>query len=269
MNKFKKTTFRAITAIIAILMICSVAVSAKIPYTSYTYSVGGEMAESPHAYVPDKLINSDTIKNSLSSGKASVNATSKYTASSFGSLSSPNDVFVDNLQHVYIADTGNSRIVCLDENYNLRLIIDKFVNNNGVSDSLAKPKGVYVTDTEIYVADTDNNRIVIFDKVGNFVDIVQEPASEVFPEASVYLPIALAVDHAGRLYVVSSSTNYGVISLNRDGSFNGFIGPQKVTIDPFEYMWRMFQSEEQRAMGVKYVPTEYNNITIDPDVYPY
>ena len=268
-SKMSRKIIKIATAVIVILLISSVSAGAITPYTTYTYNVNGEMAQSPHAYVPDRQINSDTIRDGLSSGKGSVNASVKYEADKFGTLSSPNDIFVDNLNHVYIADTGNSRIVCLDENYYLRLIIKDFVNNNGVDDSLSKPKGVYVTDTEIYVADTENNRIVIFDKVGNFVDIVPEPASEVFPEASVYLPIALAVDHAGRIYVVSSSTNYGVISLNRDGSFNGFIGPQKVTIDPIEYMWRMFQSEEQRAKGVKYVPTEYNNITIDNDGFLY
>lgn len=90
-----------------------------------------------------------------------------------------------------------------------------------------------------------------------------------FPEASVYTPVAVATDAAGRVYVVSSTTNYGVISLNRDGSFNGFIGPQKVTIDAWDYFWRMFQTAEQKKSNVQYVPTEYNNLTIDADGFLY
>ena len=84
-----------------------------------------------------------------------------------------------------------------------------------------------------------------------------------------YKPIAVATDSAGRIYVVSRTTNYGVVSLNRDGSFNGFIGPQKVTIDAWDYFWRMFQTAEQKKSNVQYVPTEYNNLTIDSEGFLY
>jgi sugar lactone lactonase YvrE/tetratricopeptide (TPR) repeat protein len=244
----------------------SIAAQALVPYTSYTYDVFGEMTESPHAYVPHSFINSETIAATIN--EANVH-NGKYTTESFGSLGNIGDIFVDDLGHLYLADITNNRIVCLDENYNLRLIVSSFVNENGVPDSLEKPQGVYVTKSEIFVADTGNSRIVIFDKLGNFQCIVSEPDNEVIPDKSVYTPVAVSVDKAGRIYVVSSTTNYGVISMNRDSSFNGFIGAQKVTYSLFQYMWRMFQTDEQLAKTDKYVPTEYNNLTIDKDGFIY
>jgi len=262
----KKILKVLILAFLLTLMLGSIVAEALVPYTTYTYDVFGKMSESPDAYVPLTYINNETILNSIEKSNAD---NGKYTAESFGNIGNIGDVFVDELEHVYLADITNNRIVCLDEKYNLRLLISTFVNKNGVPDSLSKPQGVFVTESEIYVADTGNSRIVIFDKMGNFQGIVSEPDNEVIPDGSVYTPIAVSVDKAGRIYVVSSTTNYGVVSMNRDSSFNGFIGAQKVTYSVFQYMWRMFQTDEQLAKTEKYVPTEYNNLTIDSDGFIY
>lgn len=244
--------------------------ASNVPYTTYTYSRGGRILISPTAYVPLKVINTASLQYSLQEeGGASANAKLKYAKAMETPLASPTDVFVDNLNHVYISDTGNNRIVVTDEEYNVRLIISDFMNNFGVPDSLNEPNGLYVSESEIFVADKANSRIVIFDKLGNFVDIVPEPASEVMPEGHTYSPVAVAVDSAGRIYVVSSTTNYGILSLNRDGSFNGFVGAQKVSINALDYFWRNFQTAEQIAASVQYVPTEYNNVCIDSDDFVF
>lgn len=269
-NKLNKFFFQ----FVLLLMLFGVSASAIVPYTTYTHDVNGFMQNSPHAYVPLKVISSATIMKGLEDRVNDI-ATDKY-GESFVDLQAIKDVCVDDLGHVYIVDQGSTsvagsgRIICLDENYNLRLVINDFINDQGVPDSLSSPSGVFVTETEILVADTEKSRIVIFDKVGNFKTIVPEPASDVFPDtSSAYKPIAVATDSAGRIYVVSRTTNYGVVSLNRDGSFNGFIGPQKVTIDAWDYFWRMFQTAEQKKSNVQYVPTEYNNLTIDSEGFLY
>ncbi len=241
---------------------------ALVPYSTYTYDVHGDAQKSPHAYTPLTVINSASIKQSLLDG-ADENVKLKYSYDKIEGLDSPKDICVDDLGRVYIANTGKNNIVVLDRNYNLALIIDEFVNNQGVPDKLSSPSGVFVTGSEIYVADTENARIVIFDKLGNFVDIVPEPSSDVIPDGSIYKPVSVAVDSAGRVYVVSSTTHYGVISLNRDGSFNGFIGPQAVRADFWTRIRRMFQTAEQIASSQKLVPTEYNNLTIDEDGFIY
>jgi len=236
---------------------------AAVPYGTYVYDIEGFPIDSPHAYVPDRQI--DSIKMDL-----------------VVPLNDPTDMVVDKNGYVFIADASNNRIVILDPNYRAVGIIKNFFNDYNIYDNLFTPSGVFVKDNEIYVADTDNSRVVVFklddslpvaeryksDNIG-FEKIIQAPQSDVFPEGSIYKPVAIAVDMAGRVYVVSSTTNYGVIAMNADGTFIGFLGAQKTSPTAWQIFWRMFQTKEQRAGSVKLVPTEYNNITIDSSGFIY
>ncbi len=239
--------------LIALLLalVFSLSAFAAVPYATYTYDIDGNMALSPDAYVPDRIIDSSDLllEKPLSSAK---------------------DLFVDEFGNLYIVDTKNNRILVCDGDYKVQFSISQFYNDNGILDSLAEPQGVFVNAVEIFAADTENNRIVVFDRVtGAFKRIIEQPTSDVMPEGSVYKPVALAVDTAGRIYVVSSTTTYGVISMQADGTFLGFLGAQKVTPSAFDIFWRNFQTKAQRQQSTQYVPTEFNNITINDDGFIY
>lgn len=220
------------------------------PYSTYTYSIDGYALMSPDAYVPDRQIDSEY----MGLEKA---------------IDDPRDLVVDANNNIYIADAANNRIVVLDRYYKLKFTIGEFINQNGVPDTLRTPSGVFVTDEYIYIADTDNNRIVMCNLDGSYYKTIEEPDADVFPAGSIYKPVAIAVDAYGRIYVVSSTTYMGVIAINEDGVFQGFIGAQKVTIDAISILWRRFQTAEQRALSQSYVSTEFNNITIDEDGFIY
>lgn len=191
----------------------------------------------------------------------------------YSKISNPSDIEVDAQGNVYIADTGNSRIIVLDRYYNVKFIIASFTNKQGIRDGLNKPKGVYITadkpledkEGKIYVCDTEAYRIVTFTHEGEFLDIISKPESELFDASSVYKPIALAVDDYDRLYVVSSTTYQGIIVMTEAGEFTGFVGAQKVTISAWDRIWRRFQTDEQRKLSESNVSTEFNNITLTGD----
>lgn len=233
-----------------ILAIGCIPVGAITPYSTYTYSIDGFALMSPDAYTPDRQIDSAYMGVEPN-------------------IDDPRDLVVDKNKNVYIADAANNRIVVLDRYFKLKFYIKEFTNGQGVPDALANPSGVFVTDDKIYVADTDNNRIVMFELNGDFYKVIEEPNSDVFPEGSIYKPVALAVDSYGRIYVVSSTTYMGVIAINEEGDFQGFIGAQKVTINAIDILWRKFQTEEQRKLSQQYVSTEFNNITIDDKGFIY
>jgi len=262
-----KKLFSVLAVIMLVLMVSPLAANAAA-YSTYTYSVDGFSSKSPDAYTPEIEINSSYM--GLVTTEMLPDATGKLVSTQVGvAIDDPRDLVVDDKLNVYIADGANNRIVVLNQYYKMQFTISEFVNDQGIPDKLNTPSGVFVTEENIFVADTENNRIVVFDREGVFSYIIPEPKSDVFPENSIYKPVALAVDTTGGIYVISSTTYMGVIALNSDGSFRGFIGAQKVTYDIMDIIWRRFQTAEQRALTTQYVSTEYNNITIDSKGFVY
>ena len=227
-----------------------IGVGASSAYQTYTYSIGGFALYSPDAYVADRVVDSNSMGLDVP-------------------ILDPNDIISDNDGNVYIADTGNNRIVCLDRYYNVEFIMDSFVNTYGVNDSLSAPEGLYVTDDYIWVCDTGNARIVVFDREGNFVRLIKAPESNLFGDSKLYSPVAIAVDQYNRLFVVSSTTYQGIIVMNGDGEFTNFIGAQAVTLSAWDILWRRFRTDEQKAQQSDVVSTEFNNIAIDEDGFIY
>jgi len=246
-----KKMLRIWAAVAALLMIvASVIPMYAAPYKTYTYDINGRPQLSPDAYTP--IMQIDSAYMGLPSA-----------------MSDPRDLFVGPDGRIYIVEGGNNRVDVLDPNFKFLFAISSFVNDQGVPDSLNGPSGCFVTDEYIYVADTENNRIVVFTLDGEIDHILEAPTSAVFEQNNIYKPVALAVDSAKRIYVVSSTTYQGIIALNEKGEFQGFIGAQRVTYNIIDIIWRSFQTAEQRALSTQYISTEYNNITIDEEGFIY
>ncbi len=222
------------------------------PYTTYTYSKDGTILTSPDAYVPDRVITSEFI--GLEEDEP---------------FDDPRDIFVGPDEKVYLVDAANARVIVMDRYYKLDFIIKTFNNEYGVPDTFSGPSGVFVNDEHIYVCDTDNNRIVMFDTEGNYIKIIEKPQSTIFEEGSIYKPIAVAVDDFGRLFVISSTTYEGVIVMDENSVFSGFIGAQKDTVNVWQAIMRRFQTEEQREQSAEVTSKELNNIEIDRDGFLY
>ena len=237
-------------AILMVLTAFCVTASAGSAYQTYVYDVYGEALYSPDAYTAINSVGSDYMGLELP-------------------IENPGDMVTDEAHNVYIADTGNNRIVVLDRYYKVNFTISEFSNDQGVPDKLTAPQGVFVSEPNekygklIWVCDTGSNRIVVFDELGNFQRIVEEPESSLFDQDSVYKPVAMAVDAYNRLYVVSSTTYQGIIVMTDEGEFTGFIGAQAVQMSAWEIIWRRFQTKEQREASEQKVSTEFNNITIN------
>lgn len=219
-----------------------------IPYDTYTYSYDGETIRSPHAYLPGAVYSA---------------------ASSAGRMSEPGDLFAAQDGTLYVADTGNNRIVIFDAQGGTKATVGPFTFD-GVEQNFAKPGGLFVTqDGALYVADTDNQRIVVFDRALQCVKIIGKPEHASLPEDFSFIPSKIVLDSAGRIYCVSKGNIYGIVALDTEGGFETFVGAQQVAPDLMERFWRMFMTREQKMRSEKIVPSNYNNICIDEKGFLY
>lgn len=223
-----------------------------VPYTSYTYDYWGQPVPAPHAYLPVSIIRGSDL--------------------GAGSLRNPGDLHVSASGHVYIADTGNNRVLVLDPEWRLVRVIAEFEHAGG-TDRLNAPRGVYVTaDESLYVADTGNARIVQFDAEGRLVRTIGPPESDVpgiLPANFNYRPLKVGVDRHGRIYVISQDLFEGLITFSQDGRFRGFVGAPRVTPNFWDYLWSRLATREQRAQLQAFLPTEYSNFDLDPEGFIY
>ena len=144
---------KKILSLIALLLIAvgvtsevnTVTASAETPYKTYTVDGYGRTEETQAAYI------------------------AKSTVIGFGnqSMKNPNDLFVTKDGTLYVADTGNARILIGDAD-------GKLIRKIGEG-TLKKPMGIFVTDDKkIYVADHDAEAVFVFDENGNQIGFVMK-----------------------------------------------------------------------------------------------
>ncbi len=228
----------------------TVGVSASSAYQTYTYSINGDALYSPDAY----------------------NATDTYDYLKMGmsaNFDGPYDITTDADEKIYISDQKTNSVHLFDRYYKYEKTLSSFVNQQGNNDALSSPQGLFVNDESIWVCDYGKNRLVEFDKQGEFQRIMDAPEIQIEGESAVFMPTAMAIDQYGRIYVVSSGHNQGIIVMDNKGEFVGFIGAQAVSLSVWEIFWRRFQTDEQRAQSVQNVSTTFNNISITPDGFIY
>ncbi|MDQ6420013.1 YIP1 family protein [Paenibacillus sp. LHD-117] len=216
---------------------------------NYTYNFWGDAVPSPSPYVLETNINGGDL--------------------GIGAFGAPQDLFVSSDNGIYVADTGNNRIVVLDETLQVEQVLSEF-DNHGKPDALKGPEGVFVDDKGlIYVADTQNRRLIVLEADGSFVREIGAPESSLLREGFQYTPTKVAVDRAERIFVVSRGSYEGIIEFDSEGSFNGFIGTNRVRFDPLDLLWKRMSTKAQRDQMELFVPLEFNNLDVDRDGFIY
>ncbi len=226
----------AVLACILVLAAMSPAVAyAATPYVTYTIDGYGRISQTQTAYLAYETI------------------------TKFGeeTLSSPSDIQVTDDGLVYVADSGNARIVVGNLEGDL-------VRTFGEG-TLVNPQGLYVTDDGlVYVADRDAGQIYIFDEEGALAGSYGKPTSPLYGDLS-FLPIKIVVNDAGIMFVICESNTNGIVEISptEGGTFLGYFGTNYASQSLTTIIYRAILTDAQRAKMVSNIPATPTNLGID------
>ena len=159
MQKLKRLAAALLTAVITCVTL-SVSTYADTPYVTYTINGYGQIRQTQTAYLAHSTI------------------------TKFGgeALSSPSDICIADDGLIYVADSGNRRIVVGNSDGELVRTIGE--------GTLVNPRGVFVTsDGSVYVADRDAEKIFVFGSSGELVAEYSKPTSPLYGDEVSFLPI--------------------------------------------------------------------------------
>lgn len=152
-----------------------------------------------------------------------------WSVSSFGSndfFYKPSDMDVDlHRSLVYVADSGNNRVLVFD--FKGRLL--KIIGNKGQGPAeFANPTGLCVLkNSRLAVADHNNNRLQIFDKSWNFLKSINTKetrvADMIFVEDRIYTISSFGYSGYSLNFSTEKSTQPLVTILDKDGNKIGSI----------------------------------------------
>lgn len=182
----------------------------------------------------------------------------------------PKDICTDEQGNLYIADTGNNRIVMADSSMTVVKVISE-VYIEGTKDTLKEPQGVCASGGYIYVADTGNARALKMNLDGTVLTQYLMPDTVEYT-AEFFSPVKLEVDKDGMVFVLCESVYQGLLLYTNDGQFQSFFGSTKVQVSAkvlIDQLWKKILSQKQRESMADYVPTEYENLTIDKNGFVY
>ena len=209
---------------------------AETPYKTYTIDGYGSINETMSAYLPVETI-------------------TKFGDEAF---SGPNDMYVTDDGEIYVADTGNARIAV----GNLEGDLIKYIGEG----TLVRPMGVFVTkEKHVYVADRDASAVFEFDASGKLLNKYGKPDNPLYGETLEFLPMKIAVNDAGVMYIICESNTNGIVEISPTdgGTFLGYFGTNFASSDFMVILSRAIMTDEQRAKMVSNIPATPDNLAID------
>lgn len=236
----KKNILKLMALLLVAMCISSgintISASAETPYKTYTVDGNERMQKTQAAYLAQ-----DTIY--------------KFGEEIFAN---PQDMFVAKDGTIYVADTGNARIVVGDTNGNLVRVV-------GVG-TLKSPHGVFVTDNgNIYVADKDAEAVFEFDSEGTLLNTYGRPDNPLYGDDIVYQPIKIVVNDAGIMFIVCEANTNGIVEISpgEGGTFLGYFGTNFTSTSLQQIIYRAISTPEQRAKRASNIPSTPDNLAID------
>ncbi|WP_448375029.1 YIP1 family protein [Fervidobacterium sp.] len=209
----------------------SVTALSYAPYYTYTLGVGYNIVRIQDAFEPFEKLVFDT--------------------------SSISDIFWKDGM-LYIADTQNARIEVIE------LESDNSSQTYIGEGTLMNPEGIFVDESgNVYVADSWSQSVYKFSSTGELLLTITKPESPIFGKSNDFIPLKVAVDKRGNIYVICQGVTNGLAVFNREGRFLSFFGANSPKVTLRMILQRMIFSESQKAQLLKIRPPSPTSLTID------
>lgn len=176
-----------------------------------------------------------------------------------GQLNAPQELYISSDDSLYVADTGNNRILQLDRDGSLVRIIQ---SEDGEA-AFSEPGGVYqAADGDLYVGDTGNKRIVRLTSEGTFIESYGTPQSDLLGNDFIYTPRRVAVTNTGYLYTIKDKS---LMRIDKQNQFKGYIGATQLGFSLEALLIRLFASKQQRHSLLTREPPPYLSFALARD----
>lgn len=176
----------------------------------------------------------------------------------YGFLNRPEDIFVDREGFIYVADTGNNRVLKMNGAGEVVLEITEAVGK-----ALKSPKGVFAhSDGSIWIADTGNLRIVVTESNGADRREYLKPESPLLEKDFSFDIEKLFVNKMGYIFALKGAN---LMRIDAGNHFQGYMGAAQVDFSLSRFLIKTFGTREQIERTVKQAPTAYKNVMIADD----
>ena len=249
-----KNTFRFGLLCVITLVMCMSAVSVFAEPTNYTYNYDFwfEQVSSPDAYRVSNYI--------------------LGTSLGVGHFRDPQGLFIRE-NRIYICDSGNNRILKIEVDENGKHTVKANVSSvviNGKESPFNYPMDIFENrDGNLYITDTNNKRVLILDNNWKYIHTIDKPDDESLDENTEFIPVKIVVDFANRVFIQAQNINKGLMEFDSRWEFSGYMGANKVTVSPVDYIWKLLSTQAQKARMDLFIPTEYSNVAMDKEGFVY
>ena len=232
----KRRLFCLLTALVLLSSFPALAIES----TAYTYALNlyGQFVRTQDAYMPGSVMLREL------------------------GMKSPEDIFMQG-QTMYIADTGNARVLRYDMRTGLVTEIGKGV--------LRQPMGVYADENgRVYAADYQAQAVVVFDEKGHEIQRLTRPEDLLYGANTAYKPQKVALDSYGNIYVTSEGTHEGILQFDSKGAFAGFFGANRAEdLRLLDRFTDLIFTQEQKDKQARRNPRRIANLDVSEENLVY
>ena len=221
--------------LLVILLLVPCVAQAATPYRTFSLGTDDDLVETQTAYEPVR------------------------TMTRFGeeTLNNPGDMRMGPDGNLYIADTGNKRIVVVTT-------AGELVKTIGDRKTLNNPTGVFVDDQmNVYVADEREETVFVFNPEGEVIRKYEKPTHQLYGNGR-FRPNKVVLDKRGNLYVIATGNTNGIVQISPvgDGEFLGYYGANTSTVSLLTRIRRVLFGSSSDAVG-NIVGVSATNLSID------